>query len=57
MSPTARSELRSYAKRVRKEARQRDRQFAPKNADTGFVLGIFLGITAVALVGALWLIR
>lgn len=56
MSPTARSELRAYVKRVRKESKKRDKQFrAPwmKVPDTGFIVGIVLGMVAVWLL-AVW---
>jgi hypothetical protein len=55
VSPLARMELERY-NRIRKEAKKRDRQFAPRNADTGFALGVALGIVAIALMGALWLV-
>ena len=43
-------------RRIRKEAKERDRQFAPRSADTGFAVGVALGIVAIALTAALWLL-
>lgn len=56
MSPTARQELRSYARRVRKESKQRDREFYLRNPNAGFCLGVALGIAAVALMGLWWFV-
>lgn len=42
--------------KIQRESRERDRQFAPRNADTGFAVGVALGIIAVALGGLLWLV-
>lgn len=53
MSPLARMELERY-NRIRKEAKKRDRQFAPKNADTGFAVGVVLGMVALGLVYLAW---
>ena len=54
MTPTARSELRSYTKRIRKESKLRDRQFAPRNVDTSFVVGVVLGLAFVAIAFIWW---
>lgn len=57
MTPTAKSELSAYARRIRKEAKERDRQFrAPWlriPSVQGFVIGVLLGLVSVWLL-AVW---
>ena len=52
MSPEARMEL--DRSRIRRESRERDRQFA-RPVDTGFTLGVILGVVAAALIFVWWL--